>query len=164
MALKITKQIGTNRGITDSAYIRIVSYSINKYGYLQLSTQMFLTQEQASTPLDQVVAGMECFNYEIGNMFKIPLTKTLTRTVNKIVMVEEEYEKKTPIYDEDGKLTNNFNTEISTHKMPRQMDVVEEYQVPDMSIIEGQDIFQFGYSYLKQKLSDIFGAENVVNC
>jgi hypothetical protein len=164
MALKITKQIGTNRGITDSAYIRIVNYSINKYGYLQLTTQMFLTEEQASTPLDQIVSNMECFNYEVDNSFKIPLTKTLTRTVNKIVMVDEEYEKKTPIMDENGIFTNNFTTETSTQKVPKQMDVEEEYQVPDLSLIENQDIFAYGYTALKTKLIETFGAENIIDC
>ena len=164
MALKITKQLGTNRGITDEAYIRIVSYSINKYGFLQLNTQMFLTQEQASISLEQIVSNMECFNYEVGNSFKIPLTKALTRTVNKLVIVDEPYEKKTPIYGEDGRMTGEYSTEMSTQKVHKQMDVEEEYQVPDMSIIEGQDIFQFGYTHLKEKLSAIFGAENVVNC
>lgn len=164
MALKITAQIGTNRGITNSAYLRIVNYQISKFGYLQLNTQMFLNEEQASVPMGQIVAGMECFNVQIQNMLMIPLTKTLTRTVNKTVMVEEEYEKKTPIYDEDGKLTGTYDTEMSTHKVPKQMDVEEEYQVPDLSLIENQDIFSFGYAKLKEKLIETFGAENIIDC
>ena len=164
MALKITTQIGTDKGITNSAYLRIVNYQISKFGYLQLNTQMFLSEEQASVPMGQIVAGMECFNIQIQNMLMVPLTKTLTRTVNKTVMVEEEYEKKTPIYDEDGKLTGTYDTETSTHKVPKQMDVEEEYQVPDLSLIENQDIFAYGYAVLKTKLIETFGAENVVNC
>ena len=162
MALKITAEIGTNRGITNSAYLRIVNYQISKFGYLQLNTQMFLNEEQASVPMGQIVAGMECFNIQIQNMLMIPLTKTLTRTVNKMVMVEEEYEKKTPIYDENGQLTGNFNTETATHSIPKQMDVEEEYQVPDLSLIENQDIFAYGYAALKTKLIQTFGAENII--
>jgi hypothetical protein len=164
MALKITKQIGTSRGITDSAYIRIVNYSINKYGYLQLNTQMFLSDEQAAVPLDQVVAGMECFNHEIGNMFKIPLTQTLTRTVEKVVMVDEEYEKKIPILDDNGNYTGQFNTEMVTQTIPKKMEVEEEYQVPNLAILDGQNVFEFGYNYLKQKLVAIFGSENITDC
>lgn len=164
MALKITAQIGTNRGITNSAYLRIVNYQISKFGYLQLNTQMFLNEEQALISVGQIVAGMECFNVQIQNILTIPLAKTLTRTVNKIVMVEEEYEKKTPIYDENGKLTGTYDTETSTHKVPKQMDVEEEYQVPDLSLIENQDIFSFGYAKLKEKLIETFGAENIIDC
>ncbi len=164
MALKITKQIGTNRGITDSAYIRIVNYSINKNGYLNLNTQMFSSSEEASVDLDKVVAGMECFNYEIGNMFKIPLTKTLTRNVEKTVMVQEEYERSIPIMGEDGNFTGEFRKEMAMGDVPRQVEVEEEYQVPDMSIIENRDIFAFGYEKLKANLATLFGAENVIDC
>jgi len=164
MALKITTQIGTNRGITSEAYLRIVNYQISKMGYLQLNVQMFLSEEIASTPIDQIVSGMECFNTEIQNSFKIPLTKTLTRTVKKTVSVDEEKELKIPIMDGDGGFTNEFKTEMSTIKVQKEMDVEEEYQVPDLSIIEGQDIFTFGYTKLKEKLIEIYGAENIVHC
>lgn len=164
MALKITQQIGTNRGITSEAYLRIVNYQISKFGYLQLNVQMFLTEEEASAPVDQIVAGMECFNIDINPMFRIPLTKTLTRTVTKTVITDEEKEIKIPIMGENGEYTNQFRTETTTLRLPKEMEVEEEYQVPDLSIIENQDIFAFGYAGLKAKLIETFGAENVVDC
>jgi len=163
MALKITKEIGTNRGITSGAYLRIYNYQISKSGYLQLNIQMFLNEDVANIPFDQIVSGMECFNSEVQNMVRIPLTKTLTKTVTKTVMVEEEQEVKIPIYV-DGAYTNEFKTETRTVKIPKEMEVEEEYQVPDLSQIEGVDIFAFGYDHLKTKLSEAFGAENIIDC
>jgi hypothetical protein len=164
MALKITTQIGTNRGITSEAYLRIVNYQISKLGYLQLNTQMFLSEEIASTPIDQIVAGMECFNTDIQNSLKIPLTQTLTRTVTKNILVDEEKEMKIPIMDENGNFTNQFRTETTPLKVQRETEVEEEYQVIDLSIIKNQDIFAFGYAKLKEKLIEIYGAENIVDC
>lgn len=36
--------------------------------------------------------------------------------------------------------------------------------VPDMSPLEDGTIFAFGYAKLKDKLVELFGAENVVDC
>ena len=164
MALKITTQIGTNRGITSEAYLRILNYQISKLGHLQLNIQMFLSEEIASTPIDQIVAGMECFNIDIQNTIKIPLTQTLTKTVTKNVIVDEEKEIKIPIMDENGEFTNQFRMETAVVKVQRDMEVEEEYQIPDLSIIKNQDIFTFGYAKLKEKLIETYGAENIIDC
>lgn len=165
MALKITKQIGTNKGITDAAYIRIVNYSISKFGYLQLYTQMFVSEEEAnSVKLDQIVAGMECFNSDITNMLKIPLVKTLTKKVEKTIVVQEEYERKVPIMDDNGQFTGNFKSEMSIGDITKKVEVEEEYQIPDLSLIQGKDIFAFGYENLKNSLIKLFGQENVIDC
>ena len=164
MALKILKEIGTNKGITSNAYIRIYNYQISKSGYLQLNIQMFQSEEQATVPFDQVVAGMECFNADIQNMVKIPLVKTLTRTVKKAVPTDEEKEFKIPLKNDAGDYTGEFKTEISSIRVIKEMDVEEEYQVPDLTLIENQDVFAFGYAKLKESLQALFGAENVVDC
>jgi hypothetical protein len=44
------------------------------------------------------------------------------------------------------------------------MEVEEEYQVPNLAILDGQNVFEFGYNYLKQKLVAIFGSENITDC
>lgn len=164
MALKILKEIGTNKGITSNAYLRIYNYQISKGGYLQLSVQMFPSESEANLPFDEVVAGMECFNVEIQNMFKIPLVKKMTKVVKKMVEVEEEHEMQIPIMGEDGKYTLEFRTEKTIIKVAKEMDVEEEYDVPDLSLLDGKDIFAFGYEHLKAKLSETFGAENIVDC
>ena len=47
MGLKITTQIGTDKGITSEAYIRISNYNISKYGVLFLNYETFLKQSDA---------------------------------------------------------------------------------------------------------------------
>ena len=48
MALKITTQIGTNKGITSEAYIRISKYTIDKAGYGKFNLQIFQKEEDAT--------------------------------------------------------------------------------------------------------------------
>ena len=45
-------------------------------------------------------------------------------------------------------------------------DVEETYTsvVPDLTPLEDETIFAFGYAKLKDKLVGLFGAENVVDC
>ena len=45
MALKITTQIGTNKGITSEAYIRISKYTIDKAGYGKFNLQIFQKED-----------------------------------------------------------------------------------------------------------------------
>jgi hypothetical protein len=123
-----------------------------------------MSAEEASVDLDKIVAGMECFNSEIGNMFKIPLTRTETRRVEKNVLVDEEYERTIPIMDDNNKFTGQFTKEMATQRVPKLMEVDEEYQVPDLSILNGKDVFAFGYSEVKKKLATIFGEENIIDC
>jgi hypothetical protein len=47
---------------------------------------------------------------------------------------------------------------------PENVDVEETYEVPNLSLIEGQDIFEYGYTKLKEKLVTLYGAENIVDC
>ena len=51
MALKITTQIGTNKGITSEAYIRISKYTIDKAGYGKFNLQIFQMEEDATPSL-----------------------------------------------------------------------------------------------------------------
>jgi len=164
MALKILKEIGTNKGITSGAYIRIYNYQISKAGYLQLNIQMFLSEEKAVVPFDQIVAGDECFNSDIQNMVKIPLVRKGTKTVKKTIQVEEEHEFKIPVLDDNGNYTNEFRTEKVMTTVPKEVDAEEEYDIPDLSLIQGVDVFAFGYAKLKEKLQASFGAENIVDC
>lgn len=164
MALKITKEIGTNRGITNNAYIRIHGYEISKQGFLKLNLQMYQNEEDAIVKVGETPLFKESFSLEIGSTFIIPLVKTLTRQVEKDVFVEEEYEKSIPLMDENNKFTGEFKTELAIQKVPKKMMVEEEYGVPDLSLLVGADIFEFGYSALKVKLIQLFGAENVVDC
>jgi hypothetical protein len=49
MAIKITAQIGTDLGITSEAYLRITNYQIQKGGFANFQTQLFLNEEAATS-------------------------------------------------------------------------------------------------------------------
>jgi len=48
MALKITTQIGTDKGITSEAYVRIADYQISKYGSANFRIELFQSEEDAT--------------------------------------------------------------------------------------------------------------------
>jgi len=48
MALKITTQIGTDKGITSEAYVRIADYQISKYGSANFRIELFQSEADAT--------------------------------------------------------------------------------------------------------------------
>jgi len=75
MALKITTQIGTDRGITSEAYLRISDYRVSKYGRASFITELFLSQEDSVSEATIPVAMYEkvAQNRQIGDMFMADL-------------------------------------------------------------------------------------------
>lgn len=53
MALKITTQIGTDKGITNEAYVRISDYQVSKYGTANFRIEIF--QQQSDSVSDATV-------------------------------------------------------------------------------------------------------------
>ena len=137
MALKITTQIGTDKGITSEAYIRIADYQISKYGSANFRTEIYQSQADltpASGAGYPAAYGGVARNQQIGESLYVPMTKEVTETVTRHSMEEQDVEE----------------TITKT--------------VPDMSGAEGVDIFAFGYGKLKAKLDELFGAEHVIDC
>ena len=162
MALKITTQIGTNRGLTSEAYIRISTYEISKLGFINCWLQIYQNETDANQSTGETPIYKESISLEIGNICKIPLLNTLTRTVKRQQLVDYQDIIKMPIYV-DAVQTGTEDKEV-TRKKPMDVDVEETYEVPNLSLIEGQDIFLYAYTKLKEKLVSLYGAENVVNC
>lgn len=159
MALKITTQIGTDKGITSEAYVRIADYQVSKYGSANFRIELFQSKEDASpsTPMYPSGGNGQARNQQIGENLWVALTKEVegTRTVQRSVEVV------TPATtSEDGTIET---PESRTWEM---QDVEETYTqtVPDLSPLENGTIFAFAYDKLKVKLADLFGAENVVDC
>ena len=143
MALKITSQIGTDKGITSEAYVRISNYQLSKFGSANFQVEIFQSEEDA-TPAATAMPGMtagQARNQQIGDSLYVPLTK----------QVEETISVPQPGLDEEGNALPN-------------VDQVITKTVPDLSSAEGVDIFAFGYSHLKAKLVDLFGEDNIVDC
>lgn len=160
MALKITAQIGTDKGITSEAYVRIADYQVSKYGSASFRIELF--QSQADSVVNNgaypmPMGGGQARNQQIGESLWVALTKEVeaTRTVQRNVEVVTE-----EVLDGEGEVITPAS---STWEM---QDVEETYTktVPDLSALEDGTIFAFGYTKLKDKLVELFGAENVVDC
>lgn len=168
MALKITKSIGTDKGITSEAYVRIADYQISKSGNANFRIQLYLNEADA-TPTNASMGptgGDQARNQAIGEYLSIPMTKEVTETKTRTMTkpVEKDVVKTRTITNEAGEEVS----EEYTVKEYVTEEVTEEYTVtltvPDLSSAEGIDIFAFGYARLKEKLVSIFTAAKVVDC
>ena len=143
MALKITTQIGTDKGVTSEAYVRISNYQLSKYGSANFQVEIFQSEEDATSP-SLGIPGMaigQARNQQIGDSIYIALTKEVEETISVPQLG----------LDEEGNSLPN-------------VDQIITKTVLDLSSAEGVDIFAFGYSHLKAKLVDLFGDENIVDC
>jgi hypothetical protein len=152
MAIKITTQIGTDLGITSEAYLRIVNYNIQKGGYANFQTQLFLDEEAASSGsnLYPGMGGMTARNQQIGESLyvdlRVPSESVVYRTVN---MPSQSV-------GESGSITyTNVETTVS-----ESVTVM----VPDFTQVEEANIFEFGYAKLKEKVIEVFGTGSYEDC
>jgi hypothetical protein len=168
MALKITSQIGTDKGITSEAYVRIADYQISKYGSANFRIELFQSQEDA-TPSGSYpgMGGGTARNQQIGESLYVALTKQVeeTITVKRMVPVQVEFEHEVPgPVDEEGNPTTTTVTSTRTELQEQDVEETITKTVPDLSSAEDVDVFEFGYGHLKMKLEGLFGADNVVDC
>lgn len=152
MAIRITTQIGTDLGITDEAYLRIVNYNIQKGGYANFQTQLFLDEEAATSGsnLYPGMGGMTARNQQIGESLyvdlRVPSESVVYRTVN---MPSQSV-------DESGSIT--YTTVETT--VSESVTVM----VPDFTQVEEANIFEFGYAKLKEKVIEVFGTGSYEDC
>jgi len=169
MALKITSQIGTDKGITSEAYIRIFDYQISKSGSANFRIEIYQSQADVPSPFSSGPGPMSgsARNQQIGENLWVPLTKEIdiTSTHKQMVpvQIQEEIEIAGPA-DEDGNPTTVTQTVTRTEMQEQDVEVTQKRIVPDLSSAEDVDIFAFGYGKLKAKLVELFGANNVVDC
>lgn len=169
MAIKITTQIGTDKGITSEAYVRIADYQISKSGSANFRIEIY--QSQTDVPSANSVypgpMGGTARNQQIGDNLWVSLTKeidvTVTETRPTPVQVTEEVEVPGPL-DEEGNPTTITQTVTRTETQSQEVEITYKRTVPDLSTAEDVDIFEFGYGKLKAKLVELFGADNVVDC
>ena len=88
-----------------------------------------------------------------------------TITVKRIVpvLITEEVQVPGPA-DEEGNPTTVTQTVTRTEMQEQDVEETISVTVPDLSSAEDKDIFEFGYGKLKEKLVELFGANNVVDC
>ena len=159
MALKITTQIGTDKGITSEAYVRISEYQVSKYGSAIFKIEVFQSESEKESfnVYKSPLQSNSSRNQQIGESLFVSLmvSEEATRTVNKAVSVTY------PAIGVEGK-----DGYVPEHTEVENQDVVETYQisVPDLSPFESGTIFEFAYTKLKEKLVGLFGAEHVIDC
>lgn len=136
MAFQINVPIGTDAGIVDGAYVRIGGYDISKNGNVVFIIEIF--KDKNSTDYDTAYIPtihpnkVQC--KEIGISLDVKMTKriTYTKTITKQV---------------DGVDTEIEETFAKT--------------VSDLSAFENKTIFEVGYEKLGEKLTALYGAENI---
>jgi hypothetical protein len=143
MALKITTQIGTDKGITSEAYVRIANYQLSKFGSANFQIEIFQSEEDVPSLNNTItpIMASQARNQQIGDSIFVQLTKQVEVTIS--VPQAGLDEEGNPLPNVDQVITKN---------------------VPDLSSAEDVDIFTFGYSHLKAKLVDLFGEDNIVDC
>jgi len=171
MALKITSQIGTDRGITSEAYVRIADYQISKYGSANFRIELYQSQDDVVFPSIYPGPNMSSTgparNQQIGESLYVAMTKQVeeTITVKRMVPVQVEFEEEVPgPLDEEGNPTSTTVTRTRTEMQEQDVEETITKTVPDLSTAEGIDVFEFGYAHLKTKLEGLFGADNVIDC
>jgi hypothetical protein len=169
MALKITSEIGTDQGITNEAYVRIVNYNINKNGVASFALQLFNSEAEAAA----VIIGQPGFpasiakNAKIGEVFNYSLTKEVeeTITVQRSVPTEVQVTEEVVTPGVDGaEPTTELVTKTVVQSILTDVEEVRLKLVPDLSPLADTDIFTFAYGKLKTQLETLFGEGNVVNC
>jgi len=169
MALKITSQIGTDKGITSEAYVRIFDYQISKSGSANFRIEIYQSQADVPSPSSPGPSPMggSARNQQIGENIWVALNKEIDVTITQKqmvpVQVQEEVQVPGPA-DEDGNPTTVTQTVTRTEMQEQDVEVTQKRRVPDLSSAEDVDIFAFGYGKLKAKLVELFGANNVVDC
>lgn len=169
MAIKITVPIGTDRGITEEAYLRIADYQISKSGWASLRLELYQSEADAK----HMSAGMhgsmmnQARNQQIGDNLWVALTKEVEEVVmeKQMVPVEVSVEVSRPGEpDEEGNPTTVTVTETQTQMQEKEVAVTYKRVVPDLSPIKDADIFVFGYTKLKEKMIELFGEDSVEDC
>jgi hypothetical protein len=168
MAIKITTQIGTDRGITDQAYVRISRYEINKYGTATYHLETFLSEDDCrkhSIDAGMYHQGSHCHNTQIGTQVSAALMVPTQSVVKQFVYEEvpvyvDDLEK--PIPDTDPV---EYEQVIARHELRQvEKDVVIDTQAPDLTEVIEEGFTAHGYRILREKLEGLFGADNLLDC
>jgi hypothetical protein len=159
MALKVTKSIGTNRGITQNAYIRIADYQISKSGSANFRIQLYMDEAAAK---ENTMMGAQAQNIEIGESLNVSLMKEVEETYTYTQTVQEEKEVvKTYTNDAGEEVSETVKEMVPVEK---EMTGTRKSNVIDLSPLQGVDIFAYAYGKLKEKLISLYGATKVEDC
>jgi hypothetical protein len=159
MALIVNTPIGTDRGLATNAYIRIGNYMIEKAGRCKFDIHIYKSKEDAIIADSNVATygvanHLTAYSLEIGK----ELTVDLTREIIKTVTVPNE--KPVTVQVERTIGTRSYMT-TETQVVVEDATYQTTLKVPDWTQLENHNIFEFGYAKLKDRLSELYGAENI---
>ena len=154
MAIKILTPIGTDYGIAQEAYVRIKEYNISKTGAINLQLEIFLSEEdfkKGSTPVRNRMIG-DSLVLDLGHDEIVTETKTIMATPGSDTP---------PPTNEEG-LT--IMPSVIAEPVAETLTITTTVRVIDLSYLEQNSIFLFGYSKLKEKLVTLFNEDDIIDC
>jgi len=126
MGLKINNEIGCDKGITSSAYVRINTYTIDKIGgYVNINYLTYLNKDESVTQVTYGINNNSINNIKLGTYLSIPIQKEISEDITN-----------TSSFDDTQTTTKQTITKL----------------VPDLSLLDNVNIFSFCYGKLKEKL------------
>jgi hypothetical protein len=173
MALIINTSIGTSKGITDEAYIRIESFEFRKnLGYIKVFPTLYMNSGSAASASyeeyddnrpDAANEELKAKNDNIAEIYKFAVTESITRTrdFSRTYLVSESVDVMVPD-------PSNPGTEITQSNIDYRNQTItgsEDYTTDLISTnpISGISIYDFAYPLLKAKLEESFGDGNVID-
>lgn len=154
MAFKINKNIYTDKGETDEAYVRFSRYEISKSGEALFYVEIFLSDRENLESIPGLFNPNSCKNDQIGQIINVRLKKNIMVDVTSKKTVETEIPA---VLDEDGTIVTPARKEYTEEDV---VDTVEK-AVPDMTPLTNGTIFEYAYEKLRQKLVSLYGEEYI---
>jgi hypothetical protein len=173
MALEITQQIGTSRGITSEGYVRIESFEFRKQnGFLRVYPKLYMNRHEAASAsrdlFDEHSPGMldkewEAQNFEIPEVYKFHLTESQVRSREflRVETVSESVDQMVPDPENPGQEITQSSWTYDTISVSGS----EEYMADVISTagISENSIYEFAYPLLKAELKGVFGSDSVID-
>lgn len=165
MALIVNTPIGTDRGLANNAYIRINEYRVVKTGECIFDIHIYKTKEEAVIADSNIgtygkANHLTCMSLEIGKEIRVDLSREIVKTVT----VPKETPTTAIVTKTIGSGDRMKSYTVSESTIEMQNHTYETtLKVPDWTTMEAHNIFEFGYSMLKDRLVKLYGEENVVD-
>lgn len=174
MALKINKQIGTNKGITSEGYVRIENISLfGKQGILRVQPLLYLNEDAAysaskNDEVDEVSARMvdndwQADNVSVESLYEFALTSSELRTRNytRYEDISHSVEYYYPNPTNPDEILTGSRWEHSSGWVTGS----EQYManVVDLTPVIENSIYDVAYPLLKVKLEESFGVGTIEN-
>jgi hypothetical protein len=153
MGLQINTEIGTIDGITSKAYVRIINYTISKYGYASFTLETFMQKEDSIQTDIYLPSRNSTQCSKIGSELRVPLMSDF----QKVVQVERLVLREITYTNSNGEVVTE------TREVMEMVDETITVSLANIGQLENLSIFTFAYSKLKEKLIETFGITEIVD-